>query len=145
MRKGSLVCLSSAALLLGVGLGSAVAEDLRAVQVFVSLAQRTAPGARAEYLKANAGRQVGGAGSVEAVLPRAYYDTSVPDANPAVALIQIAPGRKVACGLPRVMGEKELGTFPEGTPVTFRGKLADAHDWGEWSTLYLGDCALHPR
>lgn len=138
----------SAAAVLAVVLlcaGDAAAQQLRAVQVFVALGQRPEEAARIEYLKANAGSRVDGAGHIEAIIPRTYFDTSVPDANPVVALIQVGPGRKVACGLPRPPSPEDLRTFREGADVAFRGKLVDGHDWGEWQTLYLGDCSVHPR
>ncbi len=137
----TLVVFASVLLLLG----EAAAQQLRAVQVFVALGQRPEEAARVEYLKANAGSPVDGAGHIEAIIPRTYFDTSVPDANPVVALIQVGPGRKVACGLSRSPSPEQLRTFREGADVVFRGKLVDGHDWGEWQTLYLGDCSVHPR
>jgi len=123
----------------------APAQPLKAVQVFVAVAQRPEPKAREEYLKDHAGRAVEGAGHVEALTVRTYYDTSVPDSNSSVALIQVSPGRKVVCGLRRSLGREDAQSFAEGTSVAFRGLLSDAHDWGEWTTLYLGDCSLRRR
>jgi hypothetical protein len=123
----------------------ASAQDLPASQVFVNLGQRPDPGARAEYLQLHAGKRVEGMGNVEAVLPRSYYDTSVPHTNPVVALLHVGSGRKVVCGLPRLLSADEMRQYPEGSPVGFSGNLSDAHDWGEWSTLYLSDCSLTRR
>lgn len=121
------------------------AQDLPASQVFVDLGQRTGAGNWAQYLRLHAGKRVEGAGNLEAVLPRSYYDTSVPHTNPVVALLHVGSGRKVVCGLPRVLSPEELRQYREGSPVVFSGSLADAHDWGEWSTLYLTDCSLTRR
>lgn len=146
MRKRALTLLGVGTLLLGLAApGPAAAQDLVAAQVFVSLAQRPDPGERAEYLKLHAGRHVEGTGNVEAVLPRSYFDTSVPHTNPVVALLHVGSGRKVVCGLPRLLTQDEMQKFPEGAPVSFFGILADAQDWGEWSTLYLGNCTLSRR
>lgn len=148
MRPGRVLILTLGAALsiacASVG-AAAPAETLRAVQVFVALEQRAQEAARAEYVKGNAGSLVDGAGHLEAVFPRTYFDTSVPHTNPVVALIQVGSGRKVVCGLLRVLTAEETARLPEGSDVSFRGKLADAHDWGEWQTLYLNDCAVHPR
>lgn len=97
------------------------------------------------YMRAHAGHKVTGAGLLEATLPRAYFDSSVPDANPAIAIIHIEPGRKVTCGLPKPITREEMSIFTEGTPVAFAGELADAQDWGEWRTIYLGNCLLTLR
>lgn len=138
----------AAALVLALG-GTAAAQSprdhLTAVQVFVALAQRTGEGEREEYLKAHAGRVVAGAGHVEAVIPRTYFDTSVPPHNPAVALIQVSDGRKVACGLPAPLTSGEFAGFREGSPLAFRGQLADGIPWGEWTTLYLSDCQIQAQ
>jgi hypothetical protein len=121
------------------------AQSLRAIQVFVTLGQKLDTETRHQYLREQAGKTVGGAGHLEVVMTRTYFDTSVPDSNPAVALIQVSPGRKVTCGLPQLLSREQLEELKEGTPVSFRGRLVDAQDWGEWSTIYLGDCSLHPR
>lgn len=120
-------------------------QPLRAVQVFVALSQRPDQASRHEYLKTRSGRTVEGAGHIEAVLPRSYYDTSVPDSNPVVVLLQMSPGRKVVCGLPRLPTPESLEEMAEGTSAAFRGNLVDFQDWGEWSTLYLSECSMHRR
>ncbi|RMG92361.1 MAG: hypothetical protein D6708_06695 [Candidatus Dadabacteria bacterium] len=117
-------------------------EPLRAVQVFVAFGQLVSPAEREGYLRERAGAPVEGAGAVEALLPRTYYDTSVPDRNPAVLLLQVSPGRKVACGLPELPDAPGRQALQEGRKVSFRGTLVDAHDWGAWTTLYLADCAV---
>lgn len=145
MNRRALSLLGLALLLGPAAPGLTTAQDLVAAQVFVSLAQRPDPSARAEYLQRHAGQRVDGTGNVEAVLPRSYFDTSVPHTNPVVALLHVSAGRKVVCGLPRLLTQEEMREFPEGTPVSFFGNLADAQDWGEWSTLYLGECTLSRR
>lgn len=146
-RGRGLILTLAAALSVACAVVGAAAppETLRAVQVFVALEQRAQGAAQAEYLKSNAGGLVEGAGHLEAVFPRTYFDTSVPHTNPVVALIQVGSGRKVVCGLLRPLTAEETARLPEGSDVAFRGKLADAHDWGEWQTLYLSDCAVHAR
>ena len=117
---------------------------LRAVQVFVAFEQRIDSGAREEYLREQAGTPVTGAGTVEAVIPRTFYDSSISDRNPAVVLLYVSAGRKVACGLPAVPDREALsGTLREGKRVSFRGVLSDIQDWGRWTTLYLSDCSVH--
>ena len=117
---------------------------LRAVQVFVAFEQRIDSGAREEYLREQAGTPVTGAGTVEAVIPRTFYDSSISDRNPAVVLLYVSAGRKVACGLPAVPDREALsGVLREGKRVSFRGVLADIQDWGRWTTLYLSDCSVH--
>lgn len=139
------VLLGTAILLISGGVVVAAEEPLKAVQVFVTLSQRPGEAERVSFLEETSGRLVEGAGHVEAVLPRAYFDTSVPHTNPVVALIQISTGRKVVCGLPKLLDRQELQEFAEGTAIQFRGTLVDAQDWGQWSTLYLGGCSLHLR
>ena len=97
------------------------------------------------YMRAHAGHKVKGTGLLEATMPRAYFDSSVPDANPAIAIIHIEPGRKVTCGLPKPVTREEMEIFREGVAVAFSGELADAQDWGEWRTVYLGNCLLTLR
>ncbi len=144
--SSALGILVAAVALLPFGCPARAAQDpLKAVQVFVTLSQRTSETERADFLADTSGQAVEGAGFVEAVLPRSYFDTSVPHTNPAVALIQVSAGRKVVCGLPELLKKEELQKFAEGTAILFRGSLADAQDWGQWSTLYLGECSLHPR
>ncbi|MEW6488147.1 MAG: hypothetical protein AB1578_09575 [Thermodesulfobacteriota bacterium] len=149
MRRRTRIRVAAQAALAGFFWASlpvlAPAQDLPASQVFVNLGQRPDAGARAEYLRLHAGRRVEGTGNVEAVLPRSYYDTSVPHTNPAVALLHVGSGRKVVCGLPRLLSPEEMREYPEGSPVLFSGSLADAQDWGEWSTLYLSNCSLARR
>ncbi len=138
----------AAVALLGLALGAAAqptTDPLSALQVFVGLAQRPGDAERGAYLKAHAGSAVDGTGLVEVVLPRTYFDTSVPATNPAVALIHVGPGRKVACGLPLALSPEELKRFREGSSVAFRGHLVDGIPWGEWTTLYLGNCQLQSR
>ncbi|GAB6064794.1 hypothetical protein [Deferrisoma palaeochoriense] len=135
--------LTTLALLAAARPGTATdRESLKAVQVFVAFGQLVSPAKREGYLRERAGTPVEGAGAVEALLPRTYYDTSVPDRNPAVLLLQVSPGRKVACGLPRLPDAEDRNDVREGTRVSFRGTLVDAHDWGEWTTLYLADCSV---
>ncbi len=117
---------------------------LRAVQVFVAFEQRIDTRAREQYLRERAGTPVAGAGTVEAVIPRTFYDSSISDRNPAVVLLYVSAGRKVACGLPAVPDRQALaGPLKEGKRVAFRGVLADIQDWGRWTTLYLSDCSVH--
>ncbi|MHB8762826.1 MAG: hypothetical protein ACYDA8_00560 [Deferrisomatales bacterium] len=139
---GGIVLAGAALLMSSLPSPAPAGEPLAAAQVYVALSQRTEPGARADYLRLHAGLPVTGSGHLEAVLPRAYYDTSVPHHNSAVALIQVDSGRKVVCGLPKVTTPDRLGQLTEGLRVAFRGVLADAQDWGAWSSLYLADCAL---
>ncbi len=123
---------------------AAESSALRAVQVFVAFEQRIDSGAREQYLREQAGTPVTGAGTVEAVIPRTFYDASIPDRNPAVVLLYVSAGRKVACGLPAVPGREALsGLLKEGKGVSFRGVLVDIQDWGRWTTLYLSDCSVH--
>ncbi len=122
----------------------AAGEAVRAVQVFVAFEQRIGPEAREQYLGDHAGTRVTGAGTVEAVIPRTFYDSSISDRNPAVVLLYVSAGRKVACGLPAVPDREALSGFlREGKRVSFRGVLADIQDWGRWTTLYLSDCSVH--
>ncbi|MDF1553294.1 MAG: hypothetical protein P1P84_09550 [Deferrisomatales bacterium] len=95
-----------------------------------------------DYMKANAGRAVEGQGRLEAIMPRATFDSSVPDANAAVAIIHLQPGRKVTCGLLNPLTREQFGSLQEGAAVAFTGELVDAQDWGEWQTVYLGNCQL---
>lgn len=135
---------AAGAFAVGVTSWAPAAEPVPAAQVFVAFAQRLAEAERHAYLAEHAGRPVEATGHVEALLPRTYFDTSVPDNNPAVLLVQVAPGRKVACGLPALPSRSEMGRYREGTPVALRGALVDAQDWGRWTTLYLSGCSAHP-
>jgi hypothetical protein len=101
-----------------------------------------APDARPAYMQTNAGRAVGGRGRLEAAMPRATFDSSVPDSNPALAIIHLRPGRKATCGLRKPLTREQLGTLREGVPVVFAGTLVDVQDWGDWQTVYLSDCRL---
>ncbi len=120
------------------------AGEMKADEVFARFAREANEKGRNAFLKANAGTTVDGAGNLEAMTPRRYFDTSIPASDATVALIQVAPDRKVVCGLPRTIFDT-LGWLREGAAVGFEGKLADAHDWGQWTTLYLSGCELTRR
>lgn len=123
----------------------AASPTVTAAQVFERLASLSLPAEREAYLASSGGTAVNGQGWVEAVLPRTYYDTSVPDANPTVALIELGHGRKIACGLSYVPSREEFHRLSEGVAIGFRGALVDAQAWDAWTTLYLGNCSLSPR
>ncbi|MBI5015120.1 MAG: hypothetical protein HZB55_06460 [Deltaproteobacteria bacterium] len=119
-------------------------DPVSAASVYEDLAQRAVGRARSEYLRAAAGSPVSGSGRLEALSPRSFYDTSVPDSNPMVALIELEPGRKAACGLPRSVMDS-LGWLRDGSPVAFEGRLVDAQQWDGSMTLYLTACTLSRR
>lgn len=135
--------LAVSGLLLG-NAPSLAADPLTAQHVFVSLARKTTDRARAEYLKAKAGCPIRGVGHLEALTPRTYYDTSVPDSDPMVAVLKIDQGRVAACGLPRSVMDS-LGWLREGSPVVFEGRLVDAQGWDGTATLYLTRCSISRR
>ena len=120
------IWIAGLALLAGALPRPAEPAALRAVQVFVAFEQRVDREARDEYLRERAGTPVTGAGTVEAVIPRTMYDSAISDRNPAVVLLYVSAGRKVACGLPAVPDRQALSGFlREGKRVSFRGTLTD--------------------
>jgi hypothetical protein len=123
---------------------SLAVPPLPAAEVFEAVAQKKTERARSQYLKEHAGAAVAGAGRLEALSPRSFYDTSVPDSDPMVALVELEVGRKTACGLPRSVMDS-LGWLREGSPVAFEGRLVDAQQWGNSTTLYLTGCVLSRR
>jgi len=121
---------------------ASAAAGLAADDLAFEFFNQKGPDARRAYLQAAAGSVVQGRGRIDSVLARAFYDTSVPDSNPTVVLIQVAPGRKVICGLLRRPTPELLRELPETRAVSFEGRLVDAQVWADSITLYLSDCVI---
>ncbi len=140
MPRSTTIATAACAALLSLGTTSPAQPPISQGDVFQQVF--ATPGALPAYMRANAGRDVHGQGRLEAIMPRATFDSSVPDSNTALAIIHLQPGRKITCGLLKPLNREQFGSVQEGDPVVFTGELVDAQDWGEWQTVYLSNCRL---
>ena len=140
VSASSTIAVAACAALLSLATSSGAQPAIPQAEVFREVF--ATPDALPAYMRANAGRAVSGKGRLEATMPRAYFDSSIPDSNAALAIIQLQPGRKVTCGLQKPLNREQFGSLREGAPVAFTGELVDVQDWGDWQTMYLGSCQL---
>ena len=134
------ITVAACATLLSLAMPSTAQPPIPQTEVFRQVFGT--PDALPAYMRANAGREVEGRGRLENIMSRATFDSSVPDSNLALAVIHLQPGRTVTCGLQKPLSREQFEAVQEGVTVVFTGELVDAQDWGEWQTMYLGNCRL---